>query len=360
MGQVLATTQEAVQLRLDWTRFLMALNQGQYEEAGRLCELRPDFLLRVPAEAAGSAAQPLYTLSVYNEDGHEQAFAWLWERSRQHWPTCTDGPVEQLLVQSLACSRTDNLRLLVEHYEGLGQPPLETRFLEAAAGNGLLLHEALARGALTHALWMLERQPALAARTNVARQDCHSFVADGLRSSDPDERAHFESAAEFLRVWKARQLAAGAMAQLSVADDDDSTIHNAVGVLMVDDRLVVIERKNQPGLFGLPGGKIEPGETAEEAVVRELLEELGLRVEIVGRMLYKGEDTPGKPSVTAAFRVRCLDPEPQGDYIGPEGQLVRLVAPAFVQEPANSPYWEYNQQVHARLQCARRHALRAA
>jgi ADP-ribose pyrophosphatase YjhB (NUDIX family) len=46
-------------------------------------------------------------------------------------------------------------------------------------------------------------------------------------------------------------------------------------------RLLLIKRGHEPGagLWSLPGGRIEPGETDEEAVVREILEETGLRVE---------------------------------------------------------------------------------
>lgn len=52
-----------------------------------------------------------------------------------------------------------------------------------------------------------------------------------------------------------------------------------VGAVVVDDgRLLLIRRGRGPGagLWSVPGGRVEPGETVGEAVVRELAEETGL------------------------------------------------------------------------------------
>lgn len=61
-----------------------------------------------------------------------------------------------------------------------------------------------------------------------------------------------------------------------------------VGAIVHDPqgRLLVIRRGHPPGegLWSLPGGRVEPGETDAEAVVREIAEETGLRVE-PGRLI---------------------------------------------------------------------------
>jgi 8-oxo-dGTP diphosphatase len=61
-----------------------------------------------------------------------------------------------------------------------------------------------------------------------------------------------------------------------------------VGAVIKDDRgrLLLIKRGHDPGagLWSLPGGRVEPGETDAEALVREMREETGLVVR-PGRLL---------------------------------------------------------------------------
>ncbi len=56
---------------------------------------------------------------------------------------------------------------------------------------------------------------------------------------------------------------------------------NAASVALIDrDKVLLIQRARKPyfGMWSLPGGRLEPGETPEQAAEREILEEVGLRV----------------------------------------------------------------------------------
>lgn len=53
-----------------------------------------------------------------------------------------------------------------------------------------------------------------------------------------------------------------------------------LGVIVHESRILLVRRSNPPdaGFWGFPGGKIEAGETLEQAAIREVKEETGLRV----------------------------------------------------------------------------------
>lgn len=51
------------------------------------------------------------------------------------------------------------------------------------------------------------------------------------------------------------------------------------GVIFDDDGRILVLRKRGGARFTLPGGKLEEGETAVEAVIREVGEELGLKLD---------------------------------------------------------------------------------
>jgi ADP-ribose pyrophosphatase YjhB (NUDIX family) len=69
----------------------------------------------------------------------------------------------------------------------------------------------------------------------------------------------------------------------------------AVGAVIVDDsgRILLIQRGHEPsaGLWTVPGGRLEPGESDEAALRREIREETGLDVvvgPVAGRLVREG------------------------------------------------------------------------
>ncbi|WP_328553661.1 (deoxy)nucleoside triphosphate pyrophosphohydrolase [Streptomyces sp. NBC_00358] len=102
------------------------------------------------------------------------------------------------------------------------------------------------------------------------------------------------------------------------------------GALVRDGRLLAARRSAPPDLAGrweLPGGKVEPGETPESALVRELREELGVDAEALERVPGEWPLKPGYVLVVWAARLLPGSAEPAALQDHDE---LRWLAPADV------------------------------
>ncbi len=85
---------------------------------------------------------------------------------------------------------------------------------------------------------------------------------------------------------------------------------NFAGAIIPDEQgRVLLQRRGDRGVWGLPGGALELGESAEEAVIREVREETGLevRVERLVGVYTKYFDTypNGDQAQTIVFAFAC-------------------------------------------------------
>ena len=105
--------------------------------------------------------------------------------------------------------------------------------------------------------------------------------------------------------------------QRSMFDPKRPPIEVAAGLIFRHRKLLITQRRLGDHLGGhweFPGGKREPGETFEECLRRELLEELGVEVE-AGQFLLEVRHTYPEKVVQIRF-FRCVwrqfEPQPLG------------------------------------------------
>ncbi len=107
----------------------------------------------------------------------------------------------------------------------------------------------------------------------------------------------------------------------------DDALHIAVAVIFSRDRRQVLLSKrpdhvDQGGLWEFPGGKCEKNESIQDALGRELMEELGMHVEEAEPFIRVKHNYP---EYSVLLDVWCVS-KWSGDVSGREGQQVEWVA----------------------------------
>jgi 8-oxo-dGTP diphosphatase len=106
----------------------------------------------------------------------------------------------------------------------------------------------------------------------------------------------------------------------------DKVVHVAVAVVCNAANEVLLalrpDHAHQGGLWEFPGGKVEPAESVEQALKRELLEEVGITVQAARPFMRLHYNYPDKSVLLDIWRVRRFSGTPHGR----EGQPVRWVS----------------------------------
>jgi 8-oxo-dGTP diphosphatase len=117
---------------------------------------------------------------------------------------------------------------------------------------------------------------------------------------------------------------------------------SAVALIDVDGRILLAQRpegKSMAGLWEFPGGKVEPGETPEAALVRELHEELGIETwdSCLAPLTFASHSYPEFHLLMPLFACRKWDGIPQSR----EGQALAWVRARDLRDypmpPADEP-----------------------
>ncbi|WP_375751370.1 8-oxo-dGTP diphosphatase MutT [Vibrio sp. HN007] len=105
-------------------------------------------------------------------------------------------------------------------------------------------------------------------------------------------------------------------------------VHIAAAIILNESRDKVFitkrpDKAHKGGLWEFPGGKVEAGETAEQATVRELFEEIGIEVTALHHFEALTHDYPDKSLMFDFYVVTEFSNTPYGKE-GQKGEWVAI------------------------------------
>jgi mutator protein MutT len=123
--------------------------------------------------------------------------------------------------------------------------------------------------------------------------------------------------------------------------------HKQIGVAVIWDQSgqILIDRRKASGTMGglweFPGGKIEPGETVEECIIREIREELAIEITVVDQLISIDHTYPtfhltliahhckhvsGIPQPIESDEIRWVNVNDLGNYQFPAANIAIIQA----------------------------------
>jgi 8-oxo-dGTP diphosphatase len=127
-----------------------------------------------------------------------------------------------------------------------------------------------------------------------------------------------------------------------------SPVHKQIGVAVITNRqgkILIDRRKDEgemAGLWEFPGGKVEPGETIEECIEREIAEELNIKITVGDRLItithayktfnitlyvHECQHVGGEPQPLECQEIHWVEPAQMNRYEFPQAnqQIINLL-----------------------------------
>lgn len=108
---------------------------------------------------------------------------------------------------------------------------------------------------------------------------------------------------------------------------------------------LAVSRRNDSSKWGLPGGKVDPGETAMQAVIRETFEEVGFNMDPAFLKEIFTEICLGQVSYeVTTFLYTGPSPDLE-DLVAEKGLLVDYKTFDLLKDVETSPFANYNRHI---------------